>query len=42
MPKLTGEAIVLRHTDLFDPKVVDAARTRLVAAGVDVDQLPAQ
>ncbi len=42
MPELTGEAIVLRHTDLFDPEVVTAARTRLVAVGVDVDQLPAR
>jgi hypothetical protein len=42
MPELTGEAVILRHTDLFDPEVVAAARTRLVAAGVDVDQLPAR
>ena len=42
MPELTGEAIVLRHTDLFETDVVVAARTRLEAAGVDVEQLPAR
>ena len=42
MPELTGEAVVLRHKDLFDTDVVAAAHTRLVSAGVDVDQLPAR
>ena len=42
MPELTGEAVILRHTDLFDPEVIAAARTRLVAAGVDVELLPAR
>jgi hypothetical protein len=42
MPELTGEAVVLRHKDLFDTDVVAAARTRLEVAGVDADQLPAK
>ena len=42
MPELTGEAIVLRHSDKFDVKVQAAARGRLVKAGVDVDKLPPQ
>ena len=42
LPELTGEAVILRHTDLFDPEVIAAARTRLVAAGVDVELLPAR
>ena len=41
MPDLTGEAIILRHRDLFEHDVVAAARTRLETAGVNVDQLPA-
>jgi hypothetical protein len=40
MPELTGEAIVLRHADDFEPHVVNAARARLVAHGVDVAALP--
>lgn len=40
MPELTGEAIVLRHADAFEPAVVEAARARLVAHGVDVAALP--
>jgi len=42
LPELTGEAIVLRHAEEFDPSVVDAARSRLVEAGVDVGRLPKQ
>lgn len=40
MPELTGEAIVLRHSGLFDPLVLAAARKRLTDAGVDVSILP--
>ena len=40
MPELTGEAIVLRHADQFEPDVVEAARSRLQNAGVNVDKLP--
>ena len=40
MPELTGEAIVLRHPESFEPKVLDAARQRLLDAGVDVSSLP--
>ena len=40
MPELTGEAIVLRHDHDFEAHVVDAARRRLVSAGVNVDELP--
>ncbi|WP_431016385.1 hypothetical protein [Bradyrhizobium pachyrhizi] len=40
MPELTGEAIVLRHGDLFDATVVSAAKKRLEEAGVDVSRLP--
>ena len=42
MPELTGEAIVLRHAALFEPDVVDAARRRLVGAGVEVSRLPSK
>ena len=41
LPQLTGEAIVLRHAGEFEPAVVEAARTRLEKAGVDVAALPA-
>jgi hypothetical protein len=34
LPELTGEAIVLRHPRLFPRAAVDAARARLVGAGV--------
>jgi len=34
--ELTGEAIVLRHADLFLPDVVAAARARLLDAGVEI------
>ena len=40
MPELTGEAIILRHSDKFDAKVQVAARERLSEAGVEVDRLP--
>ena len=39
MPELTGEAIVLRHSEQFDDEIQNAARERLVQAGVDVDRL---
>lgn len=35
MPELTGEAIVLRHSDQFSPDVLAAAKGRLKLAGVD-------
>jgi hypothetical protein len=40
MPELTGEAIVLRHSESFAEVVVTAARMRLESAGVDVTALP--
>ena len=36
MAEFTGEAIVLRHPDEFEPDVVAAARTRLEEEGVDI------
>jgi hypothetical protein len=39
MPELTGEAIVLRHPQHFEPEVVAAARDRLEKAGVDITSL---
>lgn len=33
LPELTGEAIVLRHPQLFPHRAIDAARARLTAAG---------
>ena len=36
MADLSGEAVVLRHPDHFEPEVVAAARARLEAAEVDV------
>ncbi len=39
MPELTGEAVVLRHADQFEPDVVSAARGRLERAGVDTAKL---
>jgi hypothetical protein len=40
MPELTGEAIILRHSDKFDATIQNAARERLSNEGVDVDRLP--
>jgi hypothetical protein len=40
MPELTGEAIVLRHPTLFADQEREAARQRLVDAGVDIERLP--
>jgi hypothetical protein len=41
LPELTGEAIVLRHPQLFRRTAVEAARARLVEAGVTApDILP--
>lgn len=37
MPELTAEAVILRHPESFDASVVEAARARLVEAGVNVD-----
>jgi hypothetical protein len=34
-PELTGEAIVIRHSDEFSPEAVAAARARLVRHGID-------
>ena len=39
MPEFTGEAITLRHRDLFEPPVLEAAQQRLTAAGVDLNSL---
>lgn len=40
MPELAGEAIILRHAERFDQRVVAAARKRLEDAGIDVTSLP--
>jgi hypothetical protein len=42
LPEMTGEAVILRHPYQFDAAIVQAARTRLAAAGVDPDSLPAR
>lgn len=39
LPQLTGEAIVLKHSGEFDPKIVDAARKRLEDAQVDLSTI---
>ena len=39
MPEFTGEAITLRHPELFEPPVLEAAQQRLAAAGVDLNSL---
>jgi hypothetical protein len=38
---LTGEYLVLKYQGEFVPKVVDAARKRLIKAGVSEERLPA-
>ncbi|WP_423209305.1 hypothetical protein E2976_15050 [Paracoccus yeei] len=40
LPELTGEALVLKHSECFEPEVQAAARLRLENAGVDVAKLP--
>lgn len=39
LPELTGEALVLKHSESFDPAVKSAARQRLENAGVDITKL---
>lgn len=39
LAEFTGEYVVLQYADRFDPAVVDAARSRLVDAGVDVSRI---
>ena len=39
MPEFTGEATTLRHPDLFEPAVLEAAQQRLRVAGVDLASL---
>ncbi|MCE6967626.1 hypothetical protein [Cereibacter sphaeroides] len=39
LPELTGEALVLKHSESFDPEVQSAARQRLEGAGVDITKL---
>lgn len=39
MPDLTAEAVILRHPTKFDEDICSAARERLVAAGVKLDDL---
>ena len=41
MPELLGEAVVLRHPDEFESNVLDAARKRLEASGVDIAKVTA-
>ena len=41
MPELLGEAVVLRHPDEFESNVLDAARNRLEASGVDIAKVTA-
>lgn len=40
MPDLTGEAIVIRHPEIFGTTVVDVARARLIREGVLGNILP--
>lgn len=37
LPELTAEYVVIRHKDHFPSEVVEAARQRLLAVGVEVD-----
>lgn len=39
LPELTGEALVLKHSESFDPEVQAAAKQRLEDAGVDINKL---
>lgn len=39
LPELTGEALVLKHDTHFEPAVLDAAKSRLEAAGIDISKL---
>lgn len=39
LPELTGEALVLKHSDSFDLEVQTAAKQRLEDAGVDIVKL---
>ena len=41
MPELLGEAVVLRHPDEFESNVLDDARNRLEAFGVDIAKVTA-
>ena len=38
-PELTGEALILKYREHFDPEVQVAARQRLEGAGVDISKL---
>lgn len=42
LPELTGEALVLKHSGHFEPAVLEAAKSRLEVAGVDVSKLSPQ
>jgi len=39
LPELTGEALVLKHSESFDSNVQIAAKQRLQDAGVDIIKL---
>jgi hypothetical protein len=39
LPELTGEALVLKHSEHFDSAVIGAAKSRLEGAGVDLSKL---
>ena len=39
MPELTGEAIVLRHPERFEPETLAAARVRLEKSGADLEKI---
>ena len=40
MHELTGECVVLKHRERFEDEVVEAARKRLLDAGIDSKKLP--